>query len=372
MPHLSDRPHLNGIKLYGLKISYYTGKMEGYLRYKEIPYEFVVLNRKTMGRLKHETGAAQMPAVELGDGRFMTDTTPMIAWFEAGSPEFPVIPTDPVLRFLSFLLEDYAEEWLWRPAMHYRWSYKADRYHLSRKIVDELMPDEPAPGFFKRAFIRRRQHVEYVIRDGVDANTWDHVESIYLDTLDRLEAIFSSRPYLLGSRPTLGDFGFFASMFRHFSQDPTASDIMRLRAPAVFEWQARLWNARGSEMQGDLLSTVPGDLSPILRDVGEAYLPYLNDNARAWREGRERFDPIVQNVQYRDVPVSQYRTWCLEELQARFREVPASEQERLQQLLTSHGCWEPLFEVDQPASRYDEGKDVPFRGRKVHYQNRRE
>ena len=192
MPHFSDRPHLNGIKLYGLKISYYTGKMEGYLRYKEIPYEFVVLDRKTMGRLKRETGAAQMPAVELGEGRFMTDTTPMISWFEAESPEFPVIPSDPVLRFLSFLLEDYAEEWLWRPAMHYRWSYKADRYHLPRKIVDELMPDEPAPGFFKRAFIRRRQHVEYVIRDGVDANTWDHVESIYLDTLDRLEAIFSS------------------------------------------------------------------------------------------------------------------------------------------------------------------------------------
>ncbi len=359
------------IKLYGLRISYYTGKMEGYLRYKEIPYDFVVLDRKSMGLLKKETGAAQMPAVELADGRFMTDTTPMIAWFEEQHPTHSVIPTDPLLRFTSFLIEDYAEEWLWRPAMHYRWSYKTDRYHLGRKIVDELMPKEPAPGFIKRAFIRRRQHVEYVKRDGVDANTWDHVESIYLNTLDRLEAIFSNRPFLLGDRPTLGDFGFFASMFRHFSQDPTASDIMRLRAPAVFEWQARLWNARASDLRGELLSEIPDDLSPILNDIGDAYLPYLNANAIAWQKGQERFDPLIQNTQYRDVPVSQYRSWCLEQLQERARQVPDANQQELKQLLEAHGCWSPLFEIDQPDSRYNEGRDVPFKGRKVHYQNRR-
>ena len=28
------------MKLYGLKLSYFAGKLEGYLRYKKIPYEF--------------------------------------------------------------------------------------------------------------------------------------------------------------------------------------------------------------------------------------------------------------------------------------------------------------------------------------------
>ena len=362
---------MTDIKLYGLRISYYTGKMEGYLRYKEIPHQFIVLDRKLMGRLKAETGAAQMPAVEFPDGRFMTDTTPMIAWFEAQYPDPPVIPADPMLRFISFLIEDYAEEWLWRPAMHYRWSYKTDRLHLGRKIVDELMADEPLPAWFKRAFIRRRQHVEYVKRDGVDANTWDHVESIYLNTLDRLEAIFADRPYLLGDRPTLGDFGFFASMFRHFSQDPTASDIMRLRAPGVFAWQARLWNARASSTQGGEVSELPADMHSMLEDIGSGYLPYLNANARAWQQGLERFDPIIQGVQYHSVPVSQYRVWCLEQLQARAREVPAEQQSSLEQALTERGCWSALFELAQPDSRYDEGNQAPFRGRKVHYQNRR-
>ncbi len=360
------------LKLYGLRISYYTGKMEGYLRYKEIPHEFVVLNRGLIRRLYEKTGAGQMPAVELPDGRFMTDTTPMIRWFETRFPDPPVVPDNPVLGFVSHLLEDYAEEWLWRPAMHYRWSYEADRLHLARKIVDELMPDVPLPAALKRAFIRRRQHVEYVKRDGVDARTWPHVESIYLNTLARLEAVFASRPYLLGERPTLGDFGFFASMFRHFSQDPTASALMRLRAPGVFAWQARLWNARASSIRGGELAELPADLYPILDDAGSGYLPYLNDNARAWQEGRERFDPVIQGVQYRAVPVSQYRVWCLEQLQQRAREVPEAQQAELRALLEARGCWQPLFELAEPGSRYDEAGEVPFRGRKVHYHNRRD
>lgn len=359
------------IKVHGLRISYYTGKMEAYLRYKEIPYDFVVLTRARMGLLKAKTGAAQMPAIELPDGRFMTDTTPMITWFEEQYPDNPVVPKDPMMKFFSYLLEDYAEEWMWRPAMHYRWSYKTDRMHLSRKIVDELMAEESGPAFLKRMFIRRRQHVEYVKRDGVDKNTWDHVESIYLNTLDRLEAIFATRPFLLGDRPTLADFGFFASMFRHFSQDPTASDIMRIRAPGVFAWQARLWNARASATKGHELHELPSDLHSMLDDIGEAYLPYLNANALAWQTGQERFDPVVQGAQYRSVPVSQYRVWCLEQLQQRAREVPEEKQGKLRGLLEARRCWGPLFELDEPGSHYDEGKDAPFRGRKVHYQNRR-
>lgn len=358
------------IKLYGLSISYYTGKMEAYLRYKEIPHDFIVLNRGLMRRLASETGAAQMPAVELPDGRFMTDTTPMIRWFEAEYPDNPVIPTDPVVAFVSQLLEDYAEEWLWRPAMHYRWSYETDRLHLSRKIVDELLPDMPLPGPLKRAFIRRRQHVEYVKQDGVDANTWNHVESIYLNSLAWLEDIFSTRPFILGERPSPADFGYFASMFRHFSQDPTASDIMRLRAPRVFSWQARLWEARASELQGELLTEVPADLGPIFEDIGSGYLPYLNANAVAWQSGLERFDPVIQGVQYRKVPVSQYRVWCLEQLQQRAREVPSAQQEKLKATLEPTECWSSLFELDAPGSRYDEEQQAPFRGRKVHYHNR--
>lgn len=357
------------LRVYGASISYYTGKLEGYLRYKEIPYELVPLGPRRMRHVRKHTGTSQMPAVELPDGRFMTDTTPMIAWLEERHPEPEVIPRDPLLGFASRLVEDYAEEWLWRPAMHYRWSYRTDRLHLSRRIVDELLADVPLPGLLKRAAIRRRQHGGYVRRDGVSRETWDHVESIYLGTLDQLEAIFQARPYLLGGVPSLADFGFFASMFRHFAQDPTASDLMRARAPGVYEWQARLWNARGSRMQGALLSRVPDDWAPILREIGRAYLPFLNANAEAWKAGQRRFDAQIQGVRYRDMPVSQYRVWCLEQLRAHFEALPEGARADARALLEKHEAWQPLFLVEDARSRYDPDGRVPFRGRKVHYQN---
>lgn len=356
------------LRVYGVNVSYYTGKLEAYLRYKGIAYEYVSLSPALQLRLRREVGNAQIPAIELPDGRFMTDTTPMIAWLEERRPDPPVIPSDPLQAFASRLVEDYAEEWLWRPAMHYRWSYPGDRYLLARRIVDEVGPRVHLPGFAKRAMIRRRQWGGYVKKDGVSPETWDHVEGIYLRTLEQLEAIFQRRAYLLGELPTLADFGFFASMFRHFAQDPTPAELMRRRAPGVFEWQARLWNARAGRLRGALLPGIPDDWQPFLREIGDAYLPFLNANARAWSARARRFDAEIQGVHYREMPVSQYRVWCLEELRRHFGELPEPARHEARALLERHGCWDPLFQ-EEIDSRYDPEGRVPFHGRKVHYDN---
>ena len=353
--------------VYGSEISSYTGKLEGYLRYKEIPYRFVARTQKVARRLVEETGTHQIPAVELPDNRFMTDTTPMIDWFETQHPEPPVIPSDPLQAFMSRLVEDYAEEWLWRPSMHFRWSYRTDALLVSRKIVDELLSDSPFPGFVNRFAMRQRQGGFYVRRDGVNRDTWDHVESIYFDTLDRLSNILATRPFLLGDVPTLADFGFFASMFRHFSQDPTPAEIMRKRAPAVFEWQARLWNARAGAASGALVAGIPKEWAPLLDDIGAAYLPYLCANAAGFAAGRGRHDMTIQGVGYRDLPVSQYRVWCLERLRAHFEALTDATQAEARVLLKQHGCWEPLWRTPNLDSRHDPDGQVPFRGRKVHY-----
>ena len=70
------------VDVYGCNISYYTGKLETYLRYRSIPYT----NHPTVGHQKHlrmQTGVSQMPVVQVDDGRWATDTTPLIAWFES-------------------------------------------------------------------------------------------------------------------------------------------------------------------------------------------------------------------------------------------------------------------------------------------------
>jgi hypothetical protein len=94
------------MQVYGSRISYYTGKFETYLRYRSIPYASfptVAHSRK----LTEAVGIVQMPVVRLADGRWMTDTTPMIAWLEADQDRPGIYPADRALNFIALLIEDY-------------------------------------------------------------------------------------------------------------------------------------------------------------------------------------------------------------------------------------------------------------------------
>jgi glutathione S-transferase len=333
--------------LYVFWISYFSGKMQAYLRYKEIPHRTV--EPKWRGELLHEvydnTGLMKVPVIRTPQNQWLADSTPMIDWFEARHPQGAVIPADPLQAFFCRLLEDYADEWLWRPALHYRWSYRADAHALSRRFAETFLSTQPLPRFLTAAMVRERQRRIYVAGDGVTPATRSHVESIYLDTLDRLQAIFERQPFLLGGRPCLADFGFFASMFRHFSLDPTPSLIMQQRAPAVFAWVARLWDARHSAVCSEWqpAGTLPPGWMPILRDIGRAYLPYLHANALAWRAGRRRFDCAVPGAHYRDLPVVQYRVWCRERLQQHYAALPEEARAPVDELLAAAGALQPLL-----------------------------
>ncbi len=355
----ADRDPILPLTVYGPEVSYFTGKLEAVIRYLELPYRTVA---KSPVEMAGPTGVAQVPGLKLADGRWLTDTTSIIAWLDERYPDAGVIPRDPVLGFLSRLLEDYADEWLWRPAMHYRWDYPEGAEHLSRVLIDEAGRDIPLPGFLKRYLIRNRQRRLFTRGDGVTAETWEHVEKIYLDSLAHLGAILETRPYLLGTRPSLADFGFFGPMFRHFAQDPPSARIMRETAPAVFEWVARVWNARASVVGGELLAKVPDDWGPILDSIGSAYLPYLCANAEAWKAGRKRFDVDVEGAPYRGIRTSRYRVWCLEELRRHVEELPEPQRPEIRARLEAHGCWEPLFRVEAPDSGLDRQREAPFRG----------
>jgi len=347
--------------VFGSKISYFTGKFESYLRYKQIPYEFRALDLRHYSRVvPRALGATQLPSVRLEDGRWMSDTTPMIAWLEHRHPEPAVIPRAPAQRFVSLLIEDYADEWLWRPAMHYRWSFPADRQLAGTRLAQELVV-APLPLALRRAFVARRQRRLFVRGDGIDAHTGAHAEAVVAGLLDRLEAIFRVRPYLFGGRPTVADIGLMGPVWRHFVHDPTPARLLQERAPGVLEWAARMWSSRAREIGGEaLLEGIPADLGPLLREIGQTHLEALAANALAHREGRIRHELTVQGVTYRNLPTSAYRVWCLEELRARFAELPPQAAAEIGALLEAEGCREPLWRVGGLSSGHDPTGDAPF------------
>lgn len=352
---------ISGMKLYGLDLSYFTGKFEAFVRYKEIPHQRIELSMGLMRHVARQTGLAQMPAIELTDGRWMSDSTPMIEWLDAHWDGPCVMPEDPYQLFVSRLLEDYADEWLWRPALHYRWSYQPDARLMSHRIAAEMLHDLPVPLWLRRELIYRRQVRKYVVGDGITPVTKAHVESIYLRNLGFLETMLSARPYLLGERPTLVDFGFFASMFRHFGLDPTPARLMRDAAPAVYEWLGRMWNARASRVNGPLVASdhVPDDWLPVLKDMASCYLPYLNANARAHLAGDKMLRVTIEGTAYH-LPVHRYRVACLENLQAAWKSLPEPVGARTRALLESTGIWSELWQVPEPRSGFDPQGLAPF------------
>jgi glutathione S-transferase len=347
------------MRVYGSKISYYTGKLEAYLRYKGLAYERLPspIHQK---EIRKHVGAVQMPVVERQDGRWMSDSTPILQQLESEHPTPAIFPPDAAVRFIGLLLEDYADEWLWRPAMHYRWSYAHDRELLSSIIVDELMTHIPLPRFVKRRIIQLRQRVGFVIRDGVRKQTREHVEAGYLTALDNLGRMLETRPYLLGDAPSVADFGFMAPMLRHFGQDPTPADLMRERAPAVYAWVGRVWNAKPPASGPRFVDAIPEDTAPMLKEVSETHLQQLAANAEAFARGARRFGMCVQGCEYVNLPVSRYRVACLERLRAAHAELSEADRAAVQTLLPHPKAailWDPSFRA---RSGYDEEGEAPF------------
>jgi glutathione S-transferase len=348
------------LTVYGLDVSYFSGKLEMYLRARGIAHRlqtFVAKDHETL--MKNEIGCVQIPAVQLADGRWMTDTTPMIAWLEEHVAAAPLLPADPVQRFFCLLLEDYADEWLWRPAMHFRWYTDEGAMHASRHITDAIMQGIPAPGPLKRWFFRRRQR-GYTQGDGVDESNRAAVEAIYTDNLTWLSDILATQPFLLGNAPSLADIAFMGPMFRHFSNDPVPAEIMRTQAPRVWEWIARLWNSQPNALTGDWLQGIPENWNPLLDDIGRNYLPYLCANAEQVLAGEKRLTTTINGINYRNARLSPYRVWCLKQLQDHYRALPETAAAVVRQRLEQHQCWEPLWRITDPATKVNQGLTPPF------------
>lgn len=346
-------------KLYVSDVSYYSGKLEAYLRYKGIAHDRIEINTKIMREtIFPATGFMKVPVMQCADGRWLKDTTPMIQWLEQQHPQHPIFPQDPVSRFITLLVEDYADEWMWRPAMYYRWRFSDSHSLLRKRLGRELSAGTLYPETLTGWYMRWRQYLVFVRGDGVRDDNEIHVQEVYHRTLRQMTRLLGGRKFLSGGKPGIMDFAFFASMFRHFALDPHSAKIMVDTAPAVYAWVGRLWNAQGIDCESgvfdDLSSTHWDD---IFANIGNEYLPYLDCNAEAYTKKRTRFDLILGNVLYPKMPVVRYRVACRSELLKAYRALGSENQARVRSRLKASG-------IDQwldSAKPVDAGLDDEFK-----------
>ncbi len=263
--------------LYGVPHSLYTGRARSYLIKADIPYREQAPNTqhylKTVVPLAG--GRQGLPTLELADGSVIRDGAAIIDHFEAETGH-SFSPPGPKQNFFSLLFDVIGAEGMLRPAMHYRWNFEAENLdflvlhfamlvppgaeHLARKIADQMR--QATVGF------------------GVTPQTRNAVEQLYADQLTALDRHFAAHPYLLGGRPSIGDFGLIAPLFAHLGRDPKPLSIMQAKGVHVLRWTERM-NRRDADLIGCQRQDetyldgdeIPQTLVDVLGAMGQDFVP---------------------------------------------------------------------------------------------------
>lgn len=262
--------------LYGWQLSYFTGKTRCYLRYKGVPHVEKPIDLYTFSvRAKKKTGAAVMPVIVTPQGEWIGDSSVIIDRLEPLFPENPVIPATPCQRLAAYLLEMWFDEW-WIPiGMHTRWSYPENYPLFEREAGRDLLPHFPrflqnrAAAYAANAMRRYQRAVGFIPEQHQILNTWTD------ETLDHLDRHFATTPFLLGERPSLGDFGLAGPMVGHLGRDPWPKRNLIEPRRHLHAWLGRMTGP--TARSGSLLPNdqVPESLNPVFASIFREFLPML-------------------------------------------------------------------------------------------------
>ncbi|MBI1252182.1 MAG: glutathione S-transferase family protein [Alphaproteobacteria bacterium] len=321
-------------RLFGAELSPYSIKVRAYLRFKGLEHEWIARNMGNQAEFQRYAKLPLIPVLVDANDRAFQDSTPIIESLETQFPEPSILPDDAALRFVSALLEDYADEWLNKAMFHYRWSYEADQLSAAERLAQAMFADaegvdvQSVAASVRERMMGRRHHV------GSSADTAPVIEAAFTRLLANLEAHLASRAYLFGARPALADFGLAAQCAQLLS-DPTPGAIMRAQAPCVVAWTQRTMNAASVEGAFESLDALAPTLKPILSaDIAGVFLPWMAANADAMNEGAESLSLEIAGAAYQQAP-QKYAARAYSELKAKRR---AQNSDALAALLEETGC----------------------------------
>jgi glutathione S-transferase len=325
-------------RLFGIEMSPYSVKVRSYLRYKDIPHEWIVRSSATQGEYQKHAKLPIVPLVVTPDGDALQDSTPILERFEAAQPEPSVHPPDPVARFASVLLEEFGDEWGNKWMFHLRWARDVDQVSAAGRIASAMLPaatDEQLAGMTAQIRERMVGRVWFV---GSNAETAPRIEASFREAVALLEAHLATRPYLFGARPSFGDFGLWAQLYEAWT-DPTPGAWIEGRAQRVLDWIHRM---TGPRAEGDFepWSALEPTLAPLLeRQVGRLFLPWSVANAAAIAAGAETFTVTLDGAKWTQKP-QKYHVKSLAALRAKYAAI--ADRDAVEAVLARTGCLDAL------------------------------
>ena len=354
-------------KLYGIPCSLYTAKVRSYLRKQKIAFsEYAVSDSHYQNHILPKIGRMIMPVLESPEGEIIQDSADIIRYLEKrSSTASSCLPKTPLLQSVSYLFELFAGEGLLRPAMHYRWSFDELNLNYLRSEFECLA----APGTDDTSYQQIFEFGSGLMRKaarsfGVNENTKPLIEASYLEFLDLFSAHLQLYPYLLGAKPTLGDYALMGPLYAHLYRDPKPGLLMRQHAPLVARWVERMnapednWaNHLSKQDDADFATDLPPTLYALMAYIGEEYLPELSAHiqfANNWLAERPDIesgsngcdDPsqrLIGSTEFAwrgitiKTAVLPYRFYLLQHLQDSFNKAETEEQTQTQRCFKRSG-----------------------------------
>jgi glutathione S-transferase len=334
--------------LYGAQISYFTGKVRAYLRWKGIPFTEVT---PTAGIYRDvilpRVGFPVIPVMVTPNGDTLQDSSDIIDALERAHGGPSVFPAGGTQRLVSALLELYGDEWLVIPAMHYRWHHNRD--WAIRAFGEVSAPDATPEEQVAIGSRRAAPFAQAAVALGAAPHMHAAIERSYESLLGELDRHFAVTPYALGTRPSIGDFGLFGPLYAHQYRDPASGALMHRLAPNVVAWVERMRDAP-SPRAGDFVpdDQVPDTLLPVLRRMMREQLPELVDTATALHHwlAAHRDEKIPRSIGTHSFEIEGsrgeryvgcYKLWMLQRALDVYRGLTASERERADRLIDAVG-----------------------------------
>ncbi len=321
----------------------YTRKMMALMRYRHIPYRYLI------GEAADRAGMPK-PPVELlptfylpdarGHMQAVTDSTPLLRRLEDEVSGRAARPRSAVLAFIDSLLEDFADEWVTKAMFHYRWHYAPDIDRASKTIPlhwGGIQLDEKVYAA-SRAFFSKRQ-IDRLPVIGSNPTTAPLIEAGYLRLLGLLDAHFAQHAFLMGARPGASDFAMYGQLSQLALFDPTSMGLAVQRAPRTFAWTGWMEDLSGLQVQDDAwldAARLPTTLTDLLAELAQAYVPVLLANARALLRGEKQFNLELPQGQWEQGTVT-YQGKCLRWLREEFAALDTAGQTHAEAILQAAG-----------------------------------
>ncbi len=331
------------LTLSGAPGSPYTRKMLAYMRYRRIPYRFLLAMPETITDLP-QPKVRLLPTFylenEAGVTEAVVDSTPLIRRFESEFDGRSAIPPDPVVGFIDYLLEDFGDEWLTKAMFHYRWYYEAD-IEKSGEILPRWRgisaPEERIQEAKKRVQDRQISRL-YVV--GSNDTTAPVIEASYERYVETFRDLLETQPFLMGGRPGASDFAAYAQLTQLAKFDPTPMAVTLERAPRVFAWVDVVDDLSGHEAPDEAWierDSLRDRLGRLLEEVGRVYAPFLLANGRALAAGAEQVETTIDGRPWVQKPFP-YQGKCLGWIREEYATLAEDDRAAVDLVLEGTGC----------------------------------